>query len=101
MFLDGLEEEMAMVTSMPSADFQPIREKRRPHLAASSSLATGREQKQEAKSRLGPGGGSGSFGVLLITLTGLAVVMQIACKLGPFDLLTFLWGHVCLGKWFC
>lgn len=62
-FLDGLEEEMAVVTSVPSADLQPRWEKQRPHLAASSRLATGWGQKQEAKSRMGLGGGTGSFGV--------------------------------------
>lgn len=43
--------------------------------------------------------GAGALGPLA-TLSGVAAVMQIACKLGLFDLLTFLWGHVCLGKWF-
>ena len=65
MFLDGLEEEMAVVTSVPSADLQPGWEKQRPHLATFPSLAADWGQKQEAKSRVGPGGGTGSFGVCL------------------------------------
>lgn len=29
---------------------------------------------------------------------GMLLVMQIACKLGPFHL---FWDHLCLGRWFC
>lgn len=66
-------------------------------------LPMGQGQRQEAKSCCprGTGWWDRELQGALTTLAGLAVVRQIACRLGPFDLLTFLWGHLCLGKWFC
>lgn len=54
-FLDGLEEGMAPVTSVPSVDLQPGWEKQRPLLTASSSLAVGRGRSPTWDWVVGPG----------------------------------------------
>lgn len=62
---------------VPSADVQPGWEKRGPRRAASSSLAAGRGQKQEAKSCVGLGGGTRSFG----DLSPPSLVWLLLCRL--------------------
>lgn len=88
------------VAAAPSAEERPGWEKRRLRLAASPQPRRRSGTGAGGKVPRGAGCREQALRGPLATLSGVAAVMQIACKWGLFDLLTFLWGHVCLGKWF-